>query len=125
MKDTEDLPPLGKFIRETMNERNLSLRAVSKEANMSFTYLSQVINGKKTPELKSCNRIADYFGVPRIKIYQLAGYLDLNEDEEMIQLFKELMNHDPDFAEFFHSLIGMDPEEKSRLLRMLRAAMGK
>ena len=97
--------PLGRYLKEIIATRNLSLRAIAAKAEISHSYLSEIINGKKVPEAGACNVIADFIKVPRVKILSLAGWLDLSEDELLIEAFRERIEKDPEFAEFIKILL--------------------
>ncbi len=122
----EKEPKLGNFIKKTLLERDLSLRAVSTEAGISHSYLSEIINGKKVPELKACNAIADFFEVPRIFIYNLAGWIETEDDNAFFEAFKERAKRDTEFLELLKMYMEItDEEEQKRFIRMLRAGIGK
>lgn len=117
---------LSEYLISKLQKQNLSLRAVAQGAGISPSSLSKVINEKTIPELKVCNALADYFDVSRIKILQLAGWLDLNEDEMLIESFKERSKKDPEFAEFIKMVLDInDEDERKRMMRIIRAGLGK
>jgi transcriptional regulator with XRE-family HTH domain len=117
---------LSQFIQNKMEEQGISLRSIALGAGVSHSYLSGILNGQRSPEIKICNALADYFQVPRIKILQMAGWLDLDEDQEIYEQLREFAAKEPEFRDFFEYLAEIkDPDERKRLLRLIRAGMGK
>ena len=116
--------PLGRYLKEIAETRRLSLRAIAAEAEISHSYLSEIINGKKVPEAGVCNAIADFFDVPRVKILSLAGWLDLSEDELLIESFRERVEKDREFAEFIKILLYEENAVWRRcIMKMMRAVI--
>ena len=105
IKPTRTSSALGAYIIEWANQQNLSLSAIAEGAGISQPYISEIVNGKKIPEAGVCNAIADYFDVPRVKILSLAGWLDLSEDELLIESFRERAEKDREFTEFIKILL--------------------
>ena len=64
------------FLLEQRKERELSLRSLSINSGLSPGTVHNIINRKYQPTLYSLNRIADYLGVKREFMWQLAGLID-------------------------------------------------
>lgn len=64
------------FLKQQCKEKGLSLRGLSVAAGLSPGTLHNVINRSYQPTLFSLNRIADYLGVKREYLWQLAGLLE-------------------------------------------------
>ena len=74
---------LGDFLRQQCKERKLSLRSLSIKAGLSPATVHNIIHRKYRPTLFSLNRLADYLGVKRQYLWQLAGLLeDMDYDAE-------------------------------------------
>jgi len=115
---------LKDFIASKAHEKNMSMRQLASELGVSHSYLSEILNGKKPLDVNLGNRIADYFSVQRVVLYQAAGWLDLSEDEELVQRFKEYARKNPEFEKFVKSVLNIkDEKERKRMLRLLRAGM--
>lgn len=75
---------LGKFLRQQCEERGLSLRALSIGAGLSASTVHNIITRQYLPSIFSLNRLADYLGVKRQYLWQLAGLLrDMDYREEV------------------------------------------
>lgn len=69
------------FLREQCRQRRLSLRALSINSGLSPGTIHNIIKRKYQPSLFSLNRLADYLGVGREYLWQLAGLLqDMDYD---------------------------------------------
>lgn len=72
---------LRDFLREQCQERELSLRSLSIKSGLSAGTVHNIIQRKYQPTLFSLNRLADYLGVRREYLWQLAGLLkDMDYD---------------------------------------------
>ena len=74
---------LADFLLERCRERGLSLRRLSIKSGLSPATVHNIIKRKYQPTLCSLNRLADYLGVKREYLWQLAGLLeDMDYDSE-------------------------------------------
>lgn len=67
---------LGDFLLQQCKERGLSLRGLSVNAGLGPGTAHNYIARKYQPTLSPLNRLADYLGVKRQYLWQLAGLLD-------------------------------------------------
>ena len=74
---------LADFLLEHCSERGLSLRRLSIKSGLSPGTVHNIIKRQYQPTLFSLNRLADYLGVKREYLWQLAGLLeDMDYDSE-------------------------------------------
>ena len=74
---------LEDFLRERCKEKGLSLRSLSIKAGLSPGTVHNMINRQYQPSIFSLNRLADYLGVKRHYLWQMAGLLeDMDYREE-------------------------------------------
>lgn len=73
---------LADSIQSRLEADQLSLRKAAKGIGIAPSHLSSILNGEKTPDAGVCNAIADFFGIPRVQAYGLAGWLDLGEQDD-------------------------------------------
>ena len=64
------------FLRQQCKERRLSLRSLSINSGLSPATVHNIIKRPYQPTLFSLNRLADYLGVKREYLWQLAGLLE-------------------------------------------------
>ncbi len=67
---------LDDFIREQCKQRGSSLRSLSIKSGLSPGTVHNIITREYEPTLFSLNRLADYLGVKREYLWQLAGLLE-------------------------------------------------
>ena len=67
---------LEAFLRQQCKEKGLSLRGLSVAAGLSPSTLQNLISRQYQPTVFSLNRIADYLGVKREYLWQVAGLLE-------------------------------------------------
>jgi len=74
---------LGDFLLERCQRRGISLRSLSIKSGLSPGTVHNIIKRQYQPTLFSLNRLADYLGVKRQYLWQLAGLLeDMDYDEQ-------------------------------------------
>jgi len=74
---------LADILIERCKERGLSLRSLSISSGLSPATVHNIIKRKYQPTLFSLNRLADYLGIKREYLWQLAGLLeDMDYDTE-------------------------------------------
>ena len=76
-----DVSGLGGFIREQRDQAQMSLRQLSKAADVSNPYLSQVERGLRRPSAEILNRIAQGLRISAETLYVQAGILDHREGD--------------------------------------------
>lgn len=104
------------------NSGGVSINKLADGIGISQSYMSEMLSGKKDPSVDVCNKIADYFGVSRVKIYTLMGWLDQSELDNQLQLYLDLIRNDPDFKEFadvYSEFTSVD--DKKRAINVLRS----
>jgi len=67
---------LTEFLLQRCKEKNLSLRGLSINAGLSPATVHNIIKREYEPTLFTLNRLADYLGVKRQYLWQLASLLD-------------------------------------------------
>ncbi|MEH7515477.1 helix-turn-helix transcriptional regulator [Gottfriedia acidiceleris] len=101
----------AEFIRQTRLQNNLSITCLATKANVSHSYISQIENGKRgIPSTEIIRKLAEPLGVPVIQLYQIAGYVPIEENDwiegmNLIRKANSMLNND----------------EKQKLLRLIEA----
>ena len=67
---------LTDFLQLQCEQRGLSRRRLSLNSGLSAGTVHNIIKRKYQPTLFSLNRLADYLGVKRAYLWQLAGHLE-------------------------------------------------
>ncbi|MGG2027565.1 helix-turn-helix domain-containing protein [Gottfriedia sp. S16(2024)] len=101
----------AEFIRQTRLQNNLSIKCLATKANVSHSYISQIENGKRgIPSTEILRKLAEPLGVPVIQLYQLAGYVPIEENDwiEGMNLIRK-------------ANLMLNNEEKEKLLRLIEA----
>jgi lambda repressor-like predicted transcriptional regulator len=66
---------LNDFLNQQCQDKGLTLRSLSINSGLSPSTVHNIIRREKHPALLSLNRLADYLGVKREHLWQLAGLL--------------------------------------------------
>jgi len=67
---------LDDFLREECRKRRLSFRRLSINSGLSPGAVHSIVNKQYQPTIYSLNRLADYLGVKRQYLWQMAGLLN-------------------------------------------------
>src|SRR5437762_778968 len=101
-KQTETL---GAFLKQVMQERDLSITALARGAGLSTQSLHVYLNGAR-PNLESCRKLSFFLGVALSKIIGLV-HPDVEEKrlESLIELYLELPEEEKMLLEDFAMLL--------------------
>lgn len=80
----DGLGSLGAFIREQRDQAQMSLRQLSKAADVSNPYLSQVERGLRKPSAEILSRIAQGLRISAESLYLQAGILDQRDGDSTV-----------------------------------------
>jgi transcriptional regulator with XRE-family HTH domain len=101
----------AEFIRQSRIQKNLSIKCLATKANVSHSYISQIENGKRgIPSTEIIRKLAEPLGVPVIQLFQIAGYVPIDENDwiEGMNLIRK-------------ANLMLNNEEKEKLLRLIEA----
>ena len=85
---------LSKFLEEIMRRRNRKRSQFAADLGISHATVSRWLSGIDIPSTQSCQKLADYSGVPVTKILSIAGHLPR---------IKEMPSTEwPEFREYAH-----------------------
>jgi len=84
---------LADFLLEQCRQRRLSLRGLSISSGLSPATVHGIITRKYQPTIYSLNRLADYLGVKRQYLWQLAGLLEDMDYEDKTFIDPQLKFH--------------------------------
>jgi transcriptional regulator with XRE-family HTH domain len=99
---------LSDYLESTLKELNLSRRGFADLLEVSHTTINRILDGSN-PEPDILNRIADYLGEPRVKLYRLAGYIPEVSDTT-----------DEDIEQALTIFAKLSPESRKRMLAFLK-----
>jgi len=96
------------------------MRKLSQAIGMAPSYFSEILNGKKKINPSLLNSLADYFQMPRVDVYQAAGWLDYEGNDFIFhQQMSEWFNKDPYYREAVTRLIAMDENQRNEVFTWL------
>ena len=72
--DTSE-PSLVSFLKDIMRRRNRLASQLAQDIGISHATVSRWLSGKDVPSPRSCQKLAEYSGVPLPKVLSLAGHL--------------------------------------------------
>ena len=124
--DPKEYTQLSDFLKQAIADMGVSMRTAAAGMGISASHLSRIISGERAADAAICNAIAQYFDVPIFTIYNLAGWLNLDADQELAIEMIEALKRDPDKADLVRAVLQIkDPEERNNLLRILRSGLGQ
>jgi lambda repressor-like predicted transcriptional regulator len=111
------IEPLEEFLREQCKERKLTLRSLSVKAGLSPGTLHNVLKRKYQPTLFTLNQLADYLGVQRPYLWQLAGLLEDMDYSAATTI------EDPQLKFHFSRVAKMPSEIRSLVISLIEAVL--
>ncbi|NMC55435.1 MAG: helix-turn-helix transcriptional regulator [Chloroflexi bacterium] len=87
--------PLTEVLKNYLDTKGISVRKAAAQMDIGASHLSHIMKGEKSPDAGVCNAIADFLGIPRVQVYGLAGWLDLDEqdDEALTEFLTSFVKH--------------------------------
>ena len=67
--------PVVSFLKELMRRRKRLPSQMAADLGISHATVSRWLSSKDTPGIRSCNRLAEYSGVPLREILAVVGYM--------------------------------------------------
>lgn len=114
-EENPSLQSFREFVKAQAAKRNLSMRKLSLAIGMTPSYFSEILSGKKKINNEFLNSLADYLEIPRVDVYQAAGWLDLDEEDLLMNRVKEWSAKDPNFRQAIERMMEMDTNQRSRI----------
>lgn len=125
------MPDFGTYIRQLRKKQGLSLRAVSQQTGISYSYLAQIEQGRRNPPRPDfMKRLAPAYQVTQKDLLRAAGHLEennepsLSDEQEVEMAFNYVMN-DPRYKSGTRMTGELTMEVKRFIVEMYEKATGK
>jgi transcriptional regulator with XRE-family HTH domain len=66
---------LGKYLRDLRHMKDIGIKQVAPELDLSYSYLSKLENGLLEPSMETVRKLAEFYGVDAEVLGTLAGKL--------------------------------------------------
>ena len=106
---------LSEFLTQQCEERGLSFRSLSVNAGLSSGTVHNIVRRKYRPNISSLNALADYLGVKREYLWQMAGLL------EDMDYSTETTFSDPQVRFHFAQVDKLPKEKRNVILSVIEA----
>jgi transcriptional regulator with XRE-family HTH domain len=106
---------LADFLAQQCEEKRLSFRGLSVNAGLSPGTVHNIVSGKFRPNVSSLNALADYLGVKREYLWQMAGLL------EDMDYNTETTFSDPQVRFHFAQVDKLPKEKRNVILSVIEA----
>ena len=74
---------LAEFIIARLEQSGITANDLAAETGISQSHLSDILHGKQSPKAPILNKLADHFKVSRLALYELVGWVKLDEKGEI------------------------------------------
>ena len=108
---------LGDFLQKQCREKKLSLRGLSVKAGLSPGTIHNILRREYQPTLFTLNRLADYLGVQRPYLWQLAGLLEDMDYDATISI------DDPQLKFHFSRVARLPTAARSLVISLIEAVI--
>jgi transcriptional regulator with XRE-family HTH domain len=106
---------LKKFISKSGKDR----RVIAEELNLSYSTLTDWINGKKYPRINSIERLADYFGVSKSELIE--DFEEIKKDNDRLVSIIVKLRTNKELLDVVEKLSSLDKAKLENLSRFLDA----
>lgn len=93
MSDLGNKKIMAENIKKLMNSRGIDRRKLSEDLNISYTTVSDWVNGKTYPRIDKIEIMADYFNVTKSQLVESADS-EVNESKDLDKMLDEAMSYD-------------------------------
>ena len=83
---------LGEYLKKIRKSKDLSLRQVDYQSDVSYSHLSMIENGTRKPSPLTLKELAKIYNIDYIDLYEKAGYIDLAESEKIKEKENKILN---------------------------------
>jgi transcriptional regulator with XRE-family HTH domain len=109
---------IGNIIQQLINNSNLTQTAVAQKLGISRPYLSHIVNNDRKPSAKVLNKIAAFFNVSAIELFEAAGLLEEYDEKELLtQKYLDFLYADERFRDLAEKLMAMNKKERDLVLQ--------
>lgn len=93
MSDLGNKKIMAENIKKLMNSRGIDRRKLSEDLNISYTTVSDWVNGKTYPRIDKIEIMAEYFNVTKSQLVESANS-EVNESKDLDKMLDEAMSYD-------------------------------
>lgn len=93
MSDLGNKEIMAENIQKLMKSRGIDRRKLSDDLNISYTTVSDWVNGKTYPRIDKIEIMADYFNVTKSQLVESASS-KINESKDLDKMLDEAMSFD-------------------------------
>lgn len=108
---------LGDIVRKLRLQRNMTIRDLADKTNLSYAYISQIENGKRTPTVETLNKLADALGVT------VQYLIDAPKAEEIVRedrLFLDMIKSTPAMKAIWDQIKDLSEDRQAEVARVIR-----
>jgi transcriptional regulator with XRE-family HTH domain len=116
---------LGPYIKEQLRKQHVTQQVAAVSMGIGVSHLSELIHGKRMASARMCVLLADYLNVPRVVVFKKAGWLEMDGQDTLIDICRELIRDDRFFRRLvsYYSELGNE-EERRKFIRLVEALLG-
>ena len=108
---------LGDIVRKLRLQRNMTIRDLADKTNLSYAYISQIENGKRTPTVETLNKLADALGVT---VQYLIDAPRSEEIEKEDELFLDMIKSTPAMRDIWDQIKDLSEDRQAEVARVIR-----
>jgi transcriptional regulator with XRE-family HTH domain len=108
---------LGDIVRKLRLQRNMTIRDLADKTNLSYAYISQIENGKRTPTVETLNKLADALGVT---VQYLIGAPKAEEIVREDRLFLDMIKSTPAMKAIWDQIKDLSEDRQAEVARVIR-----
>ena len=107
----------AKNIRKQINNKGKDRKQVAEELGVSYSTLTDWVNGKKYPRIDRIERLAEYFGVSKSDLIE--DFEDIKKDNDRLASIIVKLRTNKELLNVVERLISLDKAKLESLRRLL------
>lgn len=104
---------LKKYIAKSGKDRG----EIAEDLNMSYSTLTDWINGKKYPRINNIEKLAEYFKVSKSELIE--DFEEIKKDNDALATIIVKLRMNKEFLEVVEKLVSLDKDKLKSLSRLL------
>lgn len=122
----ENPTKLAKYIIARLEQSGITANDLAAETGISQTHLSDILHGKQSPKAPILNKLADHFKVSRLALYEVVGWVKLDDKETILFLLDKLSENDTAIADL-KKTIGNEKDQsvQSQYINYFRSGLAE
>lgn len=107
----------SKNLKNHMNVNGKNRKEVANDLNISYSTLTDWVNGKKFPRIEKVEKLADYFGISKSDLIE--DFEEIKKDNDRLVAIIAKLRTNKELVDVVERLVSLDKAKLESLSRLL------